>query len=327
MFEIGLKIQKWWSNIKLRKSREIATQQVHETKISLLIISLGLKLFGLALFSLIILFPFFFMIMVSLMPREQADALKTTFTLIPQEWTWSNFAVAATTASSSTKYFDAFFLTFTNVLFSVVVKTFVTMIAGYAFSLKKWKFKNVLWSLFMALLVLPEVALLSGQYRVIILLDEVTHIRNYFTGIISVIALPFIASIFTALMYRNAFSAIPNRLKEVATVDGAVGARYFFKIAVPMVSPTTLTVVILTALASWNSFLWPSLVANGDLKVLSLWLFDVGSVLQEDGQVITLRSIKLAGAILSIAPMFGFYLLFRKRIMASISRQGSTIKG
>ncbi|WP_416737921.1 carbohydrate ABC transporter permease [Mycoplasmopsis meleagridis] len=327
MFEIGLKIQKWWSNIKLNKNKEITTQQVHETRFALMAFGFGLKLFGLVLFALVILFPFFFMIMISLMPREQAEALKTTFTLIPREWTWSNFVTAATTSNLGTKYGDGFVLTFVNVLFSIVIKTFVTMLAGYAFSFKNWKGKNIIWSLFMALLVLPEVALLSGQYRVITELDKLTEIKKYFTGIIAVIAVPFIASIFTALMFRNAFSSIPSRLKEVAAVDGAIGAKYFFKVAVPLVTPTTLTVVILTALASWNSYLWPSLVSNGNFQVLSLWLFSVGQEQQPDGQVILLQSIKLAGALLAIAPMFGFYLLFRKRIMASISRQGSAIKG
>ncbi|WP_029512721.1 carbohydrate ABC transporter permease [Mycoplasmopsis iners] len=326
MFEIGLRIRKWWSNIKLRKNKENTAQQVHETRISLMVLGFSLKLFGLVLFALVILFPFFFMVMISLMPKEQSDLLKTSFSLIPKEWVWKNFVTAASTSNSGTKYGDAFVLTFINVLFSIVVKTFITMLGGYAFSLKNWKFKNVIWSFFIALLVLPEVALLSGQYRVISILNNTTHINNYFTGMVTIISLPFIASIFSALMFRNAFSAIPNRLKEVATVDGAVGAKYFFKIAVPMISPTTLTVVILTALASWNSYLWPSLVSNGNFQVLSLWLFSVGKE-EIDGSEYLLQSVKMAGALLAIAPMFGFYLLFRKRIMASISRQGSTIKG
>jgi|GEM_PF-5102905 sn-glycerol-3-phosphate transport system permease len=75
-------------------------------------------------------------------------------------------------------------------------------------------------------------------------------IKDNFFGMVFLVAIPFVASIFNALMFRNAFEAIPGRIKEVAMVDGAVGWRYLFKIAIPMVVPTILTVVILTALAS-----------------------------------------------------------------------------
>lgn len=326
MFGIGLRLRQKWSKFKLRKNKEITAQQVHETNVGAMALGLFFKMTVLVFFALIVLFPFFFMLMISLMGKQQALELQNKFTLFPREWTWSNFKVAAESSTSKTTYWPAFGLTFCIVLFSIVVKTLITMLAGYAFSLKKWKGKNILWSFFIALLVLPEVALLVGQYRVVTELDKITNIKKIFMGMVAVISLPFIASIFSALMFRNAFEAIPSRIKEVATVDGATGAKYFFKVAVPMIVPTMLTVIILTALASWNSYLWPNLVSNNDFQVLSIWLFSVG---QDNSEQVprVFQSIKLAGAILSILPMFAFYLLFRKRIMSAISRQGSTIKG
>ncbi len=265
------------------------------------------------------------MISISLMTDDQSDALKTSPDYIPRTISWINYWKASHTKAGAGGYWLSFAITFTNVLFSIVTKIFITMLAGYAFSIKTWKGKKILWNLFIMLLVLPEVALLTGQYIVITRLDQYTNIKKTFMGIVAVIALPFIASIFNALMFRNAFESIPSRIKEVAMIDGAVGPRYFFKIAAPMVTPTTLTIIILTALASWNSYLWPALVSSNQFSVMSVWIFNAGvDPDQPDKHKVNL---KMAAAVLAILPMFFTYFIFRKRIMTSISRQGSTIKG
>ncbi|MGP1451215.1 MAG: carbohydrate ABC transporter permease [Metamycoplasmataceae bacterium] len=322
MFELKLRSQKKFLNFRLRKNRDRTGQQVREISTLSIVTSVFLKLLLLVFFSMIVLLPFFFMLFVAVMPKSQSDLLKSQFSFFPKEWVWRNFPDAIKGATSS--YWTSFFLTSANVILSIVLKVFVTMLAGYAFSIKTWRGKEFLWSLFISLLVLPEVALLTGQYKMVLFLDEI-KIRQNFAGTVLTIALPFIASIFNALMYRNAFEAIPNRIKEVAMVDGAVGAKYLFKIAMPMVTPTTLTIVILTALASWNSYLWPALIAGTDYKIISVWLFDVGKDPNDDKRVD--QSLKMAGAICAVLPMLLFYFLFRKRIMNAISRQGSTIKG
>ncbi|WP_122484727.1 carbohydrate ABC transporter permease [Mycoplasmopsis fermentans] len=327
MFETKLKIQKWWSNIKIRKNKDKTAQQVREVSAFGMLLGLFLKLLALTFFALIILFPFFFMLMISLMPETQAKTLQSSFSIIPKSLTWTNYSTAANTkANGNSDYWSAFALTFANVIFSIIVKIFITLFAGYAFSLKKWRGKNVLWAILMGLLILPEVALLSGQYKVVTEWNNAMALKNNFIGAMVIIAVPFVASIFNALMFKNAFESIPSRIKEVALVDGAAGAKYLFKIAIPMVTPTTLTVVILTALAAWNSYLWPSLALGSDYFIISTWLFHVGRD-ESSGVPIILQSIKMAGAVLVIIPMFIFYFAFRKRIMNAISRQGSTIKG
>ncbi|GIZ05839.1 putative ABC transporter permease protein MG189 homolog [Metamycoplasma salivarium] len=327
MFGIKLKIQKWLSNIKLRKNKERTANQVRDTSFFKAFITLFAKILLLSFFGLIILLPFFFMIFVAMMPDIQSDALKQNFSFFPKSWHPENFAEAIRSSKSS--YWVALGLTLANVLFSIVLKIFITMFAGYAFSLKNWRGKNIVWALFISLLILPEVALLSGQYYLVVRFNEwMPGIKDNFFGMVFLVAIPFVASIFNALMFRNAFEAIPGRIKEVAMVDGAVGWRYLFKIAIPMVVPTILTVVILTALASWNSYLWPSLISGGEVKykIMSVWLFEVGrKIIGTEERVQS--NIKMAGSIIAILPMFIFYFIFRKKIMGSISRQGSTIKG
>lgn len=322
MFGWKLKNQALWAKIKHRKNKEKTAQQVRDTSIFTLMTTSILKLLVLCFFGLIIIMPFAFMILVAAMPDIQAETLVSSFTLIPKEWEINTNL----TRAYNSEYWNSVLLTFVNVLFSIVFKIIVTMLAGYAFSLKKWWGKELIWWIFIALLVLPEVALLTGQYKVVVLLDEIS-IRKSFLGVVSVISLPFMASIFNALMFRNAFEAIPKRIKEVSIIDGATGWKYLFKIAMPMVMPTTLTIVILTALASWNSYLWPALVAGSDYKIMSVWLFDAGRDVNAEESDRILQNVKMAGSIVAILPMFIFYFLFRKRIMSSISRQGSTIKG
>lgn len=264
------------------------------------------------------------------MSNEQAELLagkKPVF--LPDGAHWENFSKAAfTETSSGTNYWGSFALTFLNVLVSIVAKIFVTLLAGYAFSLKNWKGKSVLWTILISLLVLPEVALLAGQYYVVTKVnDNIIPLRSNYAGAIAIMVLPFSASIFNILMYRNAFDAIPSRIKEVAMIDGAVGAKYLFKIAIPMVMPTTLTVIILTALASWNAYLWPSINFQNKYQVMSIWLFSAGRDPEGIDDAKLFLNIRLAAAILVTLPMFVAYMFARRRIMNAISRQGSAIKG
>lgn len=327
MFGTKLRIRQWWSNIKLRKNKDTTANQVRDNSVASLVTWSFLKIAVLVFFAAIVLFPFFYMLTISVMPKEQAEELQSHFSFWPKSWEWQNYIEASHGSKDSKGYWYAFWLTFANVIFSIVLKIFVTMLCGYAFSLKKWRGKEFMWGFFISLLVLPEVALLFGQYKVVISLDNQFGVLKSFMGAIAMIALPFVASIFNALMFRNAFEAIPGRIKEVAMVDGAVGARYLFKIAMPMVQPATLTIVILTTLASWNSYLWPALLFTGsNYEIMSVWLFQVG---RENIDNVTRihQNVKMAGAVLVILPMFVFYFIFRKKIMSSISRQGSAIKG
>ncbi|QGZ97335.1 ABC transporter permease subunit [Mycoplasma sp. NEAQ87857] len=342
MFELKLMLQKIWNKRQLRKNQERVSSQVKDNNPTTILFTGLLKLFLLTLFGVIILFPFILMISISLMNDIQ---VKEHFTLIPdfgegltyvskgkedsgfELHAWKDVVANTYKKAASTGYWSALALTSLNVVISVTLKIFITFFMGYAFSLRNWRGKNIIWFLALALLVLPEVALLSGQYKVI--LDSKLTL-TYF-GFLLGVAFPFSASIINTLMYKNAFEAIPGRIKEVSLIDGAGGVKYLFKVAFPMVVPTTLTIVILTSLASWNAYLWPNIISTiGDQKfeVLSVWLFKAGVDPNdpESGANVQ-QNVKLAAALIAILPMFGVYLLFRKRIMAAISRQGSTIKG
>ncbi|WP_025755620.1 carbohydrate ABC transporter permease [Mycoplasmopsis cricetuli] len=342
MFELKLKIHQYFNNKKLNKNQQKVSSQVRESKISSVVLSGIVKLFILCFFGVVVAFPFIYMILVSFMNDGEAESLKSSFNLVPSfssgksyfagkgfvfEPYWTNIVQNTYNRAITNGYWSSFALTLANVFVSVFFKVFITSLMGYAFSLKNWKGKKIVWFIALALLVLPEVALLSGQYGVILK----TKLYRTFILFVLAIALPFSASVFNTVMYKNAFEAIPGRIKEVSLVDGATGPKYFFKIALPMVIPTTLTIVILTSLASWNAYLWPSIISTiGDTKfdVISVWLFRAGINPDDPESAANVAvNVKLAASLLVILPMFGIYLIARKWIMRAVSRQGSTIKG
>ncbi|AHH45532.1 carbohydrate ABC transporter permease [Mesomycoplasma bovoculi] len=318
MFTVKLKLQQFISNQRAKRIVESMTSQVRDVSWWGTLSSLIIKFIVLFIFGLFIIFPFYFMIVYAFASDQQI-----TDTRVPVYWpdhfNFNNFSRALKQG-----YLNALGWTALITLVSVISKVFFSMTFGYAFSLKKWRFKKLSWVIFLSILVLPETALLLGQYRVMVLLQWTTGPQSFLA-----LTAPFVASVFSGFMFRNAFEAIPDRIKEAAMMDGCSQVRMFFKVAIPMVTPTIWTVGILTAFAAWNSTLWPLLILTGnkDIQVLNVWLLDVGTDDAGDEQLGFFKNVRMAGAILAILPMFIIYFGFRRRILNAISRQGSTVKG
>ena len=313
MLKTKLKIQRLLKQNKLNKNTEKVGTQVRTNSVSWLIISNLLKLFVLVFFGAIVLFPFYYMIATSLMTNAEATDTVNTH-IIPKTPQWGNYADAFADG-----YWKAIAYSFLIAAITIVLKLVVTVLLGYAFSIKKYRGKKFLWIFFLSLMMLPEVALLSGQYQMVVKLGW-----HFGVNIILGLFIPFVASVFSAVMFKNAFEAIPDRTKEAAMIDGSSGITYFLKVALPMIKPTTLTVIILTAFTSWNSYMWPALLLQGkDIQTIPTWVFLTGH--NKDGDF--LIPIRMAGTVLAIIPMLLVYFVFRGRIMKAISRQGSAIKG
>lgn len=263
--------------------------------------------------AFLVLFPFYYMISMSLMSYDEinhsdlAHAGSDVPVFFPVKLMWNNFKIAWEDG-----YFNAFMLSAAVVVVNIVFKLFVCILFGYAFGNYNFKCKKAMWSIFMLTLMVPEVALLSGQYKVVL------H-YNLNQGLMMLLTLsgPFIASVFTGYMFRNAFEAIPESVKEAALMDGIGGFRYFMFIALPMVKGTTWTVVILTTFASWNAYMWPSLVlgaeqfANGDaMQTIPMWLLQLGD---NDAGMVQIQ-IRMAGSVFAVIPTLLFYLIFKNKI-------------
>ena len=315
MYQIKLKLNYWWSKFIIQRNYNNVNKQVSSGGIIWPLFTFLFKALILCFFGMLILFPFYYMISIALMTKDETRT--TDINLVPATAQWENFNQAMIAG-----YWDAVLITAIVTALSIVIKVMVTMLMGYAFSLRNWRFKKLVWTFFIMLLMIPEVALLYGQYKVIVDLNLQVGYQ-----IIIALFLPFIASVFSAFMFRNAFEAIPSRIKEAAFVDGTRPIKYFVKIAMPMVIPTTWTVAILTGFAAWNSYIWPTLLLSGtSFDVINTWLFKTGME-GFGGDSRVMMNVRMAAAILAILPMFFVYFVFRTRIMRAISRQGSAIKG
>ncbi|WP_369016497.1 carbohydrate ABC transporter permease [Metamycoplasma hominis] len=320
-----LKIKHWREKSYLRSKQELMSKPYSSTKASSLIASWAFKIIILVFFALVIIFPFYFMIEMSFVEKQLSTDSRTTI-LFPRaivEGGKSFFPENYKDAFES-GFLEALVFTAAITTFSVLIRLGFSITLGYALSLRNWRGKNSFFIFFISLMILPEVALLSGQYRLVVALGWTIGWGQFFA-----LVMPFAASIFFGYMYKNAFEAIPNSVKESSMLDGANGIKYFFKIAMPMVSATTWTVCILTAFASWNSYTWPALIfktLGSPWKPLNLWVFTTGKS-QESEIKIVYTSIRMAATVIAILPMFIIYFILKKRIMNAISRQGNATKG
>ncbi len=318
MYLIRLRLKQAITKWRLARAGEKVSKQIKDSSLIWAILSLLVKIIILGIGVMIILFPFYYMLAGSLMSPEEIEDTNNIH-LWPKHLQWSNFTKAFVSG-----YWSALLFTGSITFVSIILKIFITLLMGYAFSLKKWRGKKALWWLFLMIMMLPEVALMAGQFRVVTQLQW-----REGTMMMAAMILPFIASVFSAMMFRNAFEAIPLRIKEAAFVDGASEIKFFFKVAIPMVTPTIWTVGILTAFAAWNSYMWPALLLSGagsDKQVMSTWVFTTG-LPDDPNDNRLLMEVRLAAAVIAIIPMFIVYFAMRGRIMRAISRQGSAIKG
>ncbi|WP_444704794.1 carbohydrate ABC transporter permease [Mycoplasma sp. 332] len=344
MLSTSLKLRYKREKSALKSKQELMSKPYSTTNVWGKIFSWSFKISILTFFSFLVVLPFYFMIEQSLVdPRFYGQpGSKIAWWPFDYEKFLSNgkefggnlgtsFYFSNFLQSLQEGYLQALVFTAGFTALSVVVRLFFATTLGYALSLRNWRGKNAFFGMLLSLLVIPEITLLSLQYT---LVSKAGWIGTKNPLIIISMVVPFATSIFNAYMYKNAFEAIPNSVKESSMLDGASGIKYFFNVALPMVKATTWTVIILTALASWNSYTWPALLWDaapgktaGYYAPINLWLFTTGRVEVDGGEAQIILSVRMAATILAILPMMIVYFVLRKRIMAAISRQGNATKG
>lgn len=296
-----------------------------------IIVKVLLYLF-LTIFALFMLLPFLFMIMASLVEASAFEkfTLYADFSQLGfQNWTFNNYAqIFATTYRDSLgnlvsrPSFAQYFLnTFIVAIGSTTVTVVTAVLAAFAFARLEFKGKDLLFTLLLATMMVPGEMMVITNYQTTIMLDW----KYTFCALIFVHGV----SVFYIFYLRQTFQQIPNELYLAAKVDGVGDVGYLIKVMVPIAMPTIMTIVILSLMGAWNSFIWPQLVANGywkynkkyDMRLVSNGLMSLFSSDIAKGQ----DAVKVAGSMVVTAPLFVFFLCFRKYIMRGVSRSG--IKG
>lgn len=261
----------------------------------------------LILWAIIVLFPFYWMVLTSIKEygAYNAEYIPTFFTAHP---TMANY-VEAFTAVPLGRYL-------LNTLFFTVVTTalmvFVTILAAFAFARLNFTGKNILFTIFLALMMIP------GELVVITNFQTITelNLRNTFLGLI----LPSVTSIFYIYLLRENFAQVPDSLYYAAKVDGTSDWRYLWKVMVPICLPTIVTITILKVIECWNLYIWPSLITdNPNYYLVSNGIQEI----RESGFGRANVPAMMAAVVIISIPLIILFLCFRKQIMSGVVRGGT----
>ena len=262
----------------------------------------------LLLMALIVLFPFYWMIISSLKTLEEYRLSVPTFW--PHRVMLSNYADAFTTANLGRLFVNTMIVGVVSTLLSLVI----TVLSAFAFARLEFKGRETMFAALLATMMIP---------------GELFTITNYATvtsfgwmNTYTVLIVPFLVSVFYIYLLRQNFMQIPNELYLAAKVDGTSDLKYLWKVMVPLSLPTLISITILKMMGAWNSYIWPRLVANDEAhRMITNGLRNAFTDTTGDVNY----PVQMAAVAIVSAPLFLVFVFLRKYIMAGVSRSG--IKG
>ena len=254
----------------------------------------------LALWGLIVLFPFYWMLLTSVKSygSYNAEHIPSFFTLSP---TLQNYVDAFTTVALG-KYL------LNTLIFTLVVIT----LAAFAFARLDFKGKNLVFTLFLSLMMIPNELVVITNFTTVTNLG----MRNTFLGLI----LPSVTSVFYIYLLKENFAQIPDELYYAAKVDGTSDFRYLRRVMIPICKPTLITIIILKIIECWNSYVWPRLITdNPDYYLVSNGIQEI----RENGFGRENIPAMMAAVVVISVPLILLFLIFRKKVMAGVARGGT----
>ncbi|MBQ1319940.1 MAG: carbohydrate ABC transporter permease [Solobacterium sp.] len=261
----------------------------------------------LSIWALIVLFPFYWMVLTSLKSYSayNSEYVPKLYTTAP---TLQNYTDAFT-AVPLARYFGNT-LIFTLVTTGVMLV--VTVLAAYAFARLRFRGRNLLFTLFLALMMIPN--------ELVIITNFVTitdwNMRNTFAGLI----LPSVTSVFYIYLLKESFEQVPEELYKAAKVDGTSDLKYLTRVMIPICQPTIVTIVILKVIECWNSYVWPRLITDD----AAYFLVSNGiQEIRENGFGRENIPAMMAAVVVISVPLIILFLIFHKKIMAGVSRGGT----
>ncbi len=262
---------------------------------------------GLALWAILVIFPFYWMILTSFKSYASYNAeYVPRFLALPP--TFNNFLNVFTTISLG-KYLV------NTVIYTVLTTALLLIIAilsAFAFARLNFKGRDLLFTLFLSLMMIPNELVIITNFVTVTDLG----MRNTFLGLI----LPSAASVFYIYLLKENFAAIPDELYWAAKVDGTKDMRYLMKVMVPMCRPTVITIIILKVIECWNSYVWPRLITDDP----AYFLVSNGiQELRENGMGRENIPAMMAAVVVISLPLIVLFLVFRKKIMAGVARGGT----
>ena len=261
----------------------------------------------LSVWAVIVLFPFYWMLLTSVKSygSYNSEYIPKFFTLSP---TLENYMEAFKAVP-----LDRYFLN--TVIFTVITTALMLLViipAAFAFARLEFRGKNLVFTLFLALMMIPNELVVITNFMTITNLD----LRNTFTGLI----LPSVTSVFYIYLLKENFAQIPDELYYAAKVDGTSDMKYLLRVMLPICRPTVITVTILKVIECWNSYIWPRLITDDQ----AYFLVSNGiQEIRENGFGRENIPAMMAAVVVISVPLIVIFVIFRKKIMAGVARGGT----
>ena len=262
----------------------------------------------LGVMALIVLFPFYWMIISSL--KELSEYRENIPTLWPRKMVFFNYVEAFNTADLGQLFLNTAYVGIVSTILSLVI----TVLSAFAFARLEFKGKDAMFAALLATMMIPGELFTITNYATV---NEFGWMKSF-----TVLIVPFLVSVFYIYLLRQNFLQIPNELYLAAKVDGCGDLKYLWKVMVPLAMPTLISITILKMMGAWNSYVWPRLVANDDAhRLITNGLRNAFTTTTGDVNY----PVQMAAVAIVSAPLFLVFLFLRKYIMQGVSRSG--IKG
>ncbi len=261
----------------------------------------------LGVWALFVLFPFYWMILSSVKTYSAytSEFIPKFFTLHP---TFQNYIDAFTSVNLGRYLLNTLIFT----VITTVLMILVIVFAAYGFARLNFRGKNLVFTIFLSMMMIPNELLVITNYVTITNMN----LRNTFLGLI----LPSVTSVFYIYLLKENFEQVPDELYYAAKVDGSSDFKYMWKVMLPVCRPTLVTVTILKVIECWNSYIWPRLVTDDP----SYFLVSNGiQEIRENGFGRENIPAMMAAVVVISIPLILLFLVFRKKIMSGVSRGGT----
>ena len=261
----------------------------------------------LILWAVMVLFPFYWMILTSVKSYGAYNSEYTPafFTLSP---TFQNYRDAFTAVPLGKYLLNTLIYTASATAIMLIVVT----LAAYAFARLNFRGRDLAFTLFLALMMIPNELVVITNFVTITNLN----MRNTFPGLI----LPSVMSVFYIYLLKENFAQVPDSLYYAAKVDGTGDLKYLLKVMIPICRPTMVTIALLKIIECWNSYVWPRLITDDQ----AYFLVSNGiQEIRENGFGRENIPAMMAAVVVISAPLIILFLIFRKKVMAGVARGGT----
>ena len=293
-------------NIKVMHDRNMQHMTIAQ-RIFKPLMTTGTYLF-LSVMALIVLFPFYWMVISSL--KTLAEYQLNIPTFWPKTIMLSNYTEAFSTDNLGRLFFNTAYVGIVSTILSLVI----TILTAFALARLEFKGKNALFAGLLATMMIPGELFTITNYQTV---NTFNWMNTY-----TVLIVPFLVSVFYIYLLRQNFLQIPNELYLAAKVDGTSDFKYLWKVMVPLALPTLISITILKMMGAWNSYVWPNLVTKKEeMRLITNGLRNAFN----DTSGKTNYPVQMAAVAMVSAPLFLVFIFLRKYIMSGVSRSG--IKG